>query len=132
MDAELLRDHQLINGAYTIHIHVKEFNNFFTFLGLSECIYRQLDAIIISSLNKLTLMLSSTFHSVCSNIIALQSCDIYMYTVWHFLKKAHNYILTGYLKSVFLRDIIYLCFFLNNCLIFSLKMILIVLGLWCF
>ena len=46
---------------------------FITLLVLSECIYRQLDAIIISSLKKLTLTLSSAF--------ALQRCDIYTYTV---------------------------------------------------
>ena len=57
-----------------LNIHVKEFNNLFlkfVIRCLFLCIYRQLDAIIISaviSLNKLTWKLSCATHPVCSNI----------------------------------------------------------------
>ena len=66
MDATSETDHQLIYGAYTIYIHVKESNNLLLCL-VSLYFKKQLDAIIISSLNKLTqtLMLSSAFHPVC-------------------------------------------------------------------
>ena len=61
---------------HTLNIHVKEFNNLllkFVLCCLFLCIYRQLDAVIISaliSLNKLTWKLSCATHPVCSNIIA--------------------------------------------------------------
>ena len=61
---------------YTLNIHVKEFNDLllkFVIRCLFLCIYRQLDALIISaliSLNKQTWKLSCATHPVCSNIIA--------------------------------------------------------------
>ena len=64
MDVACETDQQLINGECTTHLHVKEFND--SLLCWFLCIYRQLDAIIISSLKKPTLTLSYAFHPVRS------------------------------------------------------------------